>query len=38
MVFLIWTGLVAAGMLVVELDCDGFPFLDRRDGGRHAGG
>jgi hypothetical protein len=38
MVFLIWTGLVEAGMLVVELGCDGFPYLDRSGEGRHAGG
>ncbi len=29
---------MAAGMLVVELGCDGFPYLDRSGGGRHAGG
>jgi hypothetical protein len=39
MVFLIWTGLVEAGMLVVELGCDGgFPYLDRPSGCMHAGG
>jgi hypothetical protein len=38
MVFLIWTGLEEAGMLVVELGCDGFPYLDRPGGGRHAVG
>jgi hypothetical protein len=38
MVFLIWTGMVEAGMLVVEFGCDGFPYLDRPGGGRHAGG
>ncbi len=38
MIFLIWTGLVEAGMLEVELGCDGFPFLDRPGAGGHAGG
>jgi hypothetical protein len=38
MVFFNWTGLVEAGMLVVELGRDGFPYLDRPSGGRHAGG
>ncbi len=45
--FIIWTGLVEAGMPEVELDCDGSPYelgrdgfsyLDRSGGGRHAGG
>jgi hypothetical protein len=29
---------VEAGMLVVVLGCDGFPYLYRSGGGRHAGG
>jgi hypothetical protein len=29
---------VVACMLVVELGFDGFPYLDRPGGGRHAGG
>jgi hypothetical protein len=28
---------VEAGMLLVELGCDCFPYLDRSGGGRHAG-
>jgi hypothetical protein len=38
MVSLIWTSLVEAGMLDSELGCDGFPYLDRPSGCRHAGG
>jgi hypothetical protein len=38
MVFLIWTGVMEAGMLVVEHGCDCFPYLDSIGGGRHAGG
>jgi hypothetical protein len=38
MVFLIWTGLVVAGMLVVELGCDGFLYRSDLVEGRHAGG
>jgi hypothetical protein len=37
-VFLIWIVLAGAGMLVVELGCDGFPYLYRSGGGRHTGG
>ncbi len=38
MVFPICTGLVEAGMLVVDDGCDGFPYLDRSGGSRHTGG
>jgi hypothetical protein len=38
MVYLIWTGLVEAGRLVVQLSRDGFPYLYRSGRGRYAGG
>jgi hypothetical protein len=38
MVFFIGQTWWKAGMLVVELGCNGFPYLDRLGGGRHAGG